>query len=202
MREKYFLLKENDTDDRDCVKYLEFDKDNDTRIHICGACFCNISKEDEQQLLNNYENLTTALTKEELTQLFEIDGIWIDDRTTDNATTLYNIKKKLESDLNKDLFMQVQEEEIEWLYNEYSLDYNDIEDIFDHYGLKYRDRAIIDYVWTDTYQLGENYICECCNVENWLEPYIDYEAFGRDMVGNDGERYVELTDGRIVELSY
>lgn len=202
MREKYFLLKENDTDDRDCVKYLEFDKGNDTRIHICGACFCGLSKEDTQEILNNYENLTTALTKEELTQLFEINHTWIDDRTTDNATTLYNIKKKLESDLNKDLFMQVQEEETEWLYNEYSLDYNDIEEIFDNYGLEYRDRAVVDYVWTDTYQLAENYIDECCNVENWLEPYIDYEAFGRDMVDNDEERYVELTDGRIVELSY
>ena len=40
MKETYFLLKENNTNDRDCVKYLEFDKDNDTRIHICGACFC------------------------------------------------------------------------------------------------------------------------------------------------------------------
>ena len=202
MREKYFLLKENDTDDRDCVKYLEFDNENEFRFGICGACFYNISKEDEQQLLNNYENLTTALTKEELTQLFKIDNTWHNDRTTDNATTLYNIKKKLESDLNKDLFMQVQEEEIEWLYNEYSLDYNDIEEIFDNYGLEYRDRAVVDYVWTDTYELGENYICECCNVENWLECYIDYEKFGRDMVDNDGERYVELTDGRIVELSY
>ena len=202
MREKYFLLKENDTDDRDCVKYLEFDNENEFRFGICGACFYNISKEDKQHLLNNYENLTTALTKEELTQLFEIDSVWTDKRTTDNATTLYNIKKKLESDLNKDLFMQVQEEEIEWLYNEYSLDYNDIEEIFDNYGLEYRDRAVVDYVWTDTYQLAENYINECCNIENWIEPYIDYEAFGRDMVDNDGERYVELTDGRIVELSY
>ena len=203
MREKYFLLKENDTDDRDCVKYLEFDNDNDTRIHICGACFCGLSKEDTQEILNNYENLTTALTKEELTQLFEINNTWIDDRTTDNATTLYNIKKKLESEENAKLFEKVQEEEIEWLHNEYSLDYNDIKNIFDHYNLEYRDRAVVGYVWTDTYELGENYICECCNIENWLNPYIDYEQFGRDMVENDCDsRYLELTDGRIVELNY
>lgn len=201
MREKYFLFKENNTNDRDCVKYLEFNNENEFSFGICGACFWGISRE-RQDILNNYDNLTTALTKEELTQLFEIDSTWVDNRTTDNATTLYNIKKKLESDLNKDLFMQVQEEETEWLYNEYSLDYNDIEEIFDHYRLEYRDRAVVDYVWTDTYQLAENYIDECCNVENWLEPYIDYEAFGRDMVDNDEERYVELTDGRIVELSY
>lgn len=202
MKEIYFLLKEDNTDDRDCVKYLEFDTDNDTSIHICGACFYNISKEEEQEILNNYENLTTALTKEELTQLFKIDNTWIDNRTTDDATTLYNIKKKLESDLNKDLFMQVQEEENEWLCNEYGLDYNDTEEIFDNYGLEYRDRAVVGYVWTDTYQLAENYISECYNVENWLEPYIDYDAFGRDMVDNNEKRYVELTDGRIVELSY
>lgn len=202
MREKYFLLKENDTDDRDCVKYIEFDKDDTKCFYICGACFCGLMEEDTQDILNNYENLTTALTKEELIQLFEINCTWVDKRTTDNTTTLYNIKKKLESDLNKDLFMQVQEEETEWLYNEYSLDYNDIEEIFDNYNLEYRDRAVVDYVWADTYELGENYICECCSIKDWLEPYIDYEKFGRDMVNNDRERYVELTDGRIVELSY
>ena len=44
MERKYFIAKIKNDDDRDCVKYLEFDKDNDTRIHICGACFCGLTK--------------------------------------------------------------------------------------------------------------------------------------------------------------
>lgn len=205
MKEKYFLLKENNTDDRDCVKYLEFNKGNDTRIHICGACFCGLTKKDTQDILNNYENLTTALTKEELTQLFEINNTWIDDRTTDNATTLYNIKKKLESEENAKLFEQVQEEEKEWLYNEYGLDYNDIEDIFNHYNLEYRDRAVVHCVWTDAYELGKYYFDECCRYKYGFspyEPYTDYEKFGREIIDSDEKTYLELTDGRIVELNY
>ena len=202
MREKYFLLKENNTNDRDCVKYLEFDNENEFSFGICGACFWGISRE-KQDILNNYDNLTTALTKEELTQLFEIDSIWTDNRTTDNATTLYNIKKKLESEENAKLFEQVQEEEKEFLYNEYSLDYNDIEDVFDHYTMEYRDRAIIGNIWKDTYELGNNYVNCCENIPHYLDTYIDYEQFGRDMVENDYDNiYFELTDGRIVELSY
>lgn len=205
MKEIYFLLKENNTNDRDCVKYLEFDKDNDTRIHICGACFCNILKEYKQEILNNYENLTTALTKEELIQLFEINNTWIDDRTTDNATTLYNIKKKLESEENAKLFEQVQDEEKEWLYNEYGLDYNDIEEIFNHYELEYRDRAVVHCVWTNTYEIGKYYFDECCRYKYGFspyEPYIGYEKFGREIIDSDEKTYLELTDGRIVELNY
>lgn len=202
MREKYFLLKENNTDDRDCVKYLDFDNEKEFSFYICGACFCNLTKNDKNHLLNNYENLTTALTKEELTQLFEIDNIWGDNRTTYNATTLHNIKKKLESEENAKLFEQVQEEEIEYLYNEHYLDYNDIEAIFDRYKLEYRDRAIISIIWADTYELAYHYIDSCMNVPRCLETYIDYESFGRDMVDNDREKFFELSDGRIVEFDY
>lgn len=205
MKEMYFLLKENNTDDRDCVKYLEFDNDNDTRIYICGACFCGLTKKDTQEILNNYDNLTTALTKEELIQLFEINNTWIDDRTTDNATTLYNIKKKLESEENAKLFEQVQKEEIEWLYNEYGLDYNDIEKIFNHYELEYRDRAVVCRVWADTYKIGKYYFDECCRYKYGFSPYephMDYEKFGREIINSDEKTYLELTDGRIVELNY
>ena len=205
MKETYFLLKENNTNDRDCVKYLEFDKDNDIRIHICGACFCGLMKENVHEILNNYENLTTTLTKEELTQLFEINNTWIDDRTTDNATTLYNIKKKLESEENAKLFEQVKEEEIEYLHNEYSLDYNDIEKIFNHYELEYRDRAVVHRVWADTYEIGKYYFDECHRYKYGFSPYepnIDYEKFGREIINSDEKTYIELTDGRIVELNY
>lgn len=205
MKKLYFLLKENNTNDRDCVEYLEFDKDNDTCIHICGVCFCGLMKENVHEILNNYENLTTALTKEELIQLFEINSTYVNDRTTDDATTLYNIKKKLESEENAKLFEQVQEEENEWLHNEYGLDYNDIEKIFNHYELEYRDRAVVHRVWTNTYELGKYYFDECCRYKYGFKPYepnIDYEKFGRDIINSDEKTHLELNDGRIVELNY
>ena len=76
----------------------------------------------------------------------------------------------------------------------------DIEDIFENYYLEYRDRGIINYVYDDVYDLGEEMIDSCYDLDDYIKRYIDYEKFGNDLLLDD--YYVELDDGRVVSLNY
>lgn len=195
MREYTFLFKENGTDDRDCVRYVNLEdlKENDVcidgRFNVHGACYSKSLKEEDA----DYENITTILTEEEYKMLCNPKG-----------KDFTSIVKKLESNENKELFERVIEEEKEYLMDEYNLDDDDIDKIFDNYGLDYRDRAVVGYVFNDAYDLGYEeawsfgYVDS--NNDSIASRYFDYEAFGEDLA-ND-EYHCELDDGRIVSLMY
>jgi len=88
--------------------------------------------------------------------------------------------------------------------DEYNLDEDDIETIFDNYGLSYRDRAVVGYVYDDTYDLGYETAWNLGYVNNddsIMSRYFDFEKFGEDLV-NDDEYYCQLADGRCVSLCY
>ena len=194
MREYTFLFKENGTDDRDCVRYVNLEdlKKNDVcidgKFNVHGACYSKSLKEKDA----DFENITTILTEEEYKMLCNPKG---------NDFT--SIVAKLESEENKELFERVIEEEKEYLMDIYSLDEDDIDIIFDNYGLDYRDRAVVGYVFEDAYDLGyeEAYSLGYVNdTDSIASRYFDFEAFGEDLA-ND-EYYCELEDGRIVSLMY
>lgn len=178
---KVFFFKENDTNDRDCVRYLRLGEGVPL---VCGACFCGETKQVA------YENITTILTKD------EYDSFW----AGDNA--LSPIFDKLRSEENDKLFEQVQQEEIEYLMDEYNLDEQDVDDIFTDYGEPYRDRGIVGYVYDDYYDLGYETAWSCGYVNNndVTSRYFDFEEFGEDLT-NDYD-HLELRDGRIVRLNY
>ena len=73
--EKIFLAKELNDDDRDIVKYLEFNGFECGHyfggLHIVGACFSGFEKEFREKVETDYENIETILTKEELEQTKE-----------------------------------------------------------------------------------------------------------------------------------
>jgi hypothetical protein len=195
MREYTFLYKEN-SDDRDCVAYIELDDLKkrhlciDGKFNIHGACYS--SSLGGRYHNANYEDIKTILTKEEYGLLCNPDG-----------TDLTSIIEKLESEENQALFEEVIEEEKEYLMDEYSLDEEDIETIFDNYGLDYRDRAVVGYVYKDAYDLGYEEAWSLGYVDNndsIASRYFDFEAFGEDL--KDDENYCELADGRIVSLMY
>lgn len=190
-----FLFKENGTDDRDCVRYVELKdlKENhiccDGKFNVHGACFSMSLKGDNI----SYEDITTILTEEEFKALCNPDG-----------KDLTSIIEKLESEENTELFEQIIEEEKEYLMDEYNLDEDDIKTIFDNYCLDYRDRAVVGYVYEDTYDLGYETAWSCSYVGNndsIIDRYFDFEKFGEDLV-NDDEYYCQLADGRCVSLMY
>lgn len=190
-----FLFKENGTDDRDCVRYVELkdlkksDVCIDGKFNVHGTCYSMSLKEED----TDYENITTILTEEEYKMLCNPKG-----------KDLTSIIEKLESEENTELFEQIIEEEKEYLMGEYNLNEDDIETIFDNYGLDYRDRAVVGYVYEDTYDLGYETAWSCGYVSNndsIMDRYFDFEKFGEDLV-NDDECYCQLANGRCVYLMY
>lgn len=188
-----FLFKENGTDDRDCVKYIELKdlKENhiccDGKFNVHGACFSMSLKDNI-----NYKDITTILTEEEFKTLCNPDG-----------RDLTSIVDKLESEENTKLFEQIIEEEKEYLIDEYGFDEKDIEQIFDEYYLDYRDRGVVGCVFNNTYDLGYEEAYQLGYVDNrnsFIERYFDFKEFGEDLL--EEEQYMQLNDGRCVYLNY
>ena len=110
---------------------------------------------------------------------------------------------KLLSKEAEEFFEEIQAEEREYLMEEYGLDDDDIDMIFDNYGLVYRDRGVVGCVFKDTYDLGYEEAWSLGYVDNnnsIASRYFDFEAFGEDLA-ND-EYYCKLSDGRIASLNY
>ena len=214
MSEYIFLYKDN-TEDRDCCAYIEAKAERFECGHyfggvgLHGACY---SGHD----FANYEDIKTVLTESEYNQLIQFNkdikelgyGITKGDERYNKGIELCKsiqpIYDKLLSAENEEFFKEIIEEEKEYLMDEYNLDKDDIDTIFDNYRLDYRDRAVVGYVYDDAYDLGYETAWSCGYVNNndsIMGRYFDFEKFGKDLV-NDDECYCELADGRCVSLCY
>ena len=214
MREYIFLYKDN-TEDRDCCAYIEARAERFECGHyfgsviLHGACYSGHDFAD-------YDDIKTVLTEEEYNQLIKFNkdindlgyGITKGDERYNKGIELCKaiqpIYDKLLSEENEEFFEQIQEEEKEYLMDEYNLDEDDIETIFDNYGLDYRDRAVVGHVYDDTYDLGYETAWSYGYVGNGdsiMDRYFDFEKFGEDLVNKD-EYYCQLADGRCVSLMY
>ena len=214
MRKSVFLYKEN-TEDRDCCAYIEASSKRWECDHYFGSVILHgacCSGHD----FANYEDIRTVLTEDEYNQLIKFDedinnlgyGITKGDERYNKGIELCKaiqpIYDKLLSEENEEFFEQIIEEEKEYLMDECNLDEDDIETIFDNYGLDYRDRAIVCAVYDDTYDLGYETAWSLGYVNNndsIMSRYFDFEKFGEDLV-NDNEYYCQLADGRCVLLCY
>ena len=192
---KYVFLYKDNSEDRDCVAYVEINQLKkahtciDGRFNIHGACYSKSLKEEF-----NYSDIKTVLTEQEYKALCNYN---------ENKINLTSIIEKLESEENQKLFNEIIEEEKEYLMDEYSLEESDIEQIFNNYYLDYRDRGCIGYIYSDSEDLGyeEAYSLGYINDNDSIASrYFDYEQFGKDLL-ND-ENYLELSDGRVVSLMY
>jgi len=210
-----FLLKVNDNDN-DCVKYLDLSSGRFecghyfASVRISGACFSGFEKELQKV---DYKNFKTILTEEELNELWKLNdeitelGYGIEENSErynkglEIKQGIQNIIDKLLSEENQKLFEEVMQEEKEWLANEYNLTEEEIDDIWDNYGLDYRDRATISYIFDDFDEFAEETAMSYGVIANDMaERYFDYETWGNDLLDND--EYYELNDGRIVKFSY
>lgn len=213
MSKKYFLGKIKNSDDRDCVKYIEFGNFECghyfSAFHIEGACFSGFEKELQDVILNDFDNFDTILTKQDFERLFEIKkkindlgyGIKKDsDKYNLGIKYLKELdffKEKLDSKENEILFNKIIEEEKQFCMEQYYLSREDIDFIFENYGLDYQDRAIIGVVFEnfDEMVYEEKFSYGYENV-----PYFDDEAFGKDLL--ETENYLELENGKIVTYCY
>lgn len=213
MSKRVFLFKDN-TEDRDCVAYIEnkpmrFECNHYFGgINLQGACYSKGFKDV------NYSEVRTILTEQEFNDLIQFDksihelgyGIKKDDERYNKGVELCNniqyVFDRLNSEENQALFEEIIEEETEYLMDEYSLDEEDIEQIFDNYSLEYRDRGVIGYVFNSVDELAEEEADQLGYVDNdsIASRYFDYEQFGQDLL--EEQNYLELSDGRVVSLMY
>ena len=185
-----FFYRIADDNDRDVCAYIEDKHHLDIigEVILNGACYSGrcFSHKDVK-----YEDVETFLNKKDFETL----------RGKDVSVKDFNrILAKLKSEKAQDFFNKIVESEKEFLKEEYSLDDDDIEKIFNKYREDYKDRAIVGCIFDDVEDCGREYIESCVTIESWLENYFDYERFGQDLV-NDGD-YLELKDGRVVSFNY
>lgn len=211
---RLFLAKVLNDDDRDVVKYMEFNGFECNHyfggLQIKGACFSGFDKEFREQVENDFDSLETILTKDEFKKLFELNdeikalgyGIEKDSEKYKKGMEIIEeyqntIEKKLLSNENKELFEKVINDEKEYVGKTFDLGELEVDEIFDNYGLEYQDRAIVACVFNDFDDMVEQ--------EKWSFgyediKYFDDEAFGYDLL--NGEGYLQLSSGKIVSYNY
>lgn len=211
---KYVFLYKDNLDDRDCCAYIEASPMRFECGHyfggvtLHGACYSGHS-------FAPYEDIKTVLTEDEYNQLIKFNeeinslGYGINkgddkyNKGVELSKAIQPVYDKLMSEENDELFEEIFEEEKEYLMDEYSLDEDDIEQIFNHYGLDYKDRSVVGCVFDNTYDLGYEEAWSLGYVNNndsIVERYFDFEKFGEDLL--EDEQYLELSDGRVVCLMY
>lgn len=208
-----FLFRRKDND-RNCCAYIEsqprFECDHYFgSVILHGAGYSNSN-------FPEYEDIDTVLTEDEYQRLIEYNkqikdlgyGIKKGDKRYNKGLALYeeykDIFDKLQSDEAIEFQENIIEEEKEWLMVKYDFSDDDVETIFDNYGLDYRDRGIVGYVYGDATDVAEEIFNECLCLEisqrNALEGYVDFEQMGKDIANSD-EVYCLLDDDRVVRYN-
>lgn len=189
-----FLYRTKAADDRDCCAYVDINQIKaheiccDGKFNIHGACYC--SSLGGMYAEYAYNEVDTILTEKQYNRLVN---------PTENDS-FEDIITALTSDEAENFFEKIKESEREYISEEYNLSEEEIDCVFDNYSLPYYDRGVIGYVWFDYDELGREYMESCYSIPDFLENYVDYEKFGKDLV--DNERYIELPCGWIVEVNY
>ena len=200
---KTFLYRTKAADDRDCCAYIDIadlEKSHtciDGKFNIYGACYSMSlggKYADHHNADLAYSEVDTILTEEQYNRLLNPKA----------GDDYMDIIKTLTSAEAAEFVEEIFESEAEYIQEEYGLSYEEIEEIYNNYSLDYQDRAIIGYVYQDSSDLGyaemENYFAEY-KMPDSLMNYFDYERFGEDLV-NESELYLELSSGMVVYLNY
>ena len=216
---KVFLYRIKNSNDRDCVAYI----DNDPLRFECGHYFRDVVLQGSCYSVHDfehYDNIETVLTREEYNKLLEFSskikelryGITVGDERYELGVKLCEeiqpIYDKLNNQENQEFFDKISQEEMDYLKEEYNISDSNIDKILDNYDLDYKDRSIICGIYDNAYDLGYEEALSTGLISNsseWniqlLEKYFDYENYGNDLIQNNDD-YVELKDNRIVRLSY
>ncbi len=177
-------------DKYDGCRYIELNNDSTIHLDYKGSPIVS-NATCSTRIYEDFEDVETWLTEDVFSRM----------KNTDGNDTFSDVVDMIANGEHKEFETYVRESEIEKVYEEYALDEEDIEDIFDNYNNNdYFDMSVISYVWNDAYDVAKNYVDECCNIESWLTSYIDYNGLG-EVIIEDGY-YYELYDGRVVQYNY
>ena len=177
-------------DEYDECRYIELNSDGTMHLDYQGKPIVS-NANCSTRIKENFEDVETWLTEDIFNRM----------KNTDGNDTFSDVVDMIVNGEHKEFETYIRESEIEKMCDEYALDEEDVENVLDNYNNDYYfDMSIISCVWNDAYDIAENYVDECYNIESWLTNYIDYEGLGETIIG-DG-CYYELYDGRVVQYNY
>lgn len=176
-------------DEYDGCRYIELD--NDGTIHVdCSGKPIVSNARCWTRINEDFEDVETWVTKDVFDRMKNGDG-----------ETYSDVIDMIANGEHKEFETYVRDTETEKMCEEYALDEEDVEEVlYNYHNNDYFDMSVISYIWDDAYDVAENYIDECCNIESFLTSYIDYNGLGEAII-EDGY-YYELYDGRVVEYNY
>ena len=178
-------------DEYDGCRYIELNSDGTIHTDYSGKPIVSnarcITRIDE-----NFDDVETWVTKDVFNRM----------KNTDGNDTFSDVVDMIANGEHEEFETYVRESEIEKMCDEYALDEDDAKDVIQNYVVVdgYFDMSIISYVWDNAYDIAENYVDDCCNIDSFLTSYIDYDGLGEAII-SDGW-YYELYDGRVVQYSY
>ena len=184
----YIILYRN-KDEYDGCRYIELNSDGTIHLDYNGKPIVSNAR-CSTRIDENFDDVETWLTEDVFSRM----------KNTDGNDTFSDVVDMIANGEHEEFESYVRESEIEKMYDEYGLGEEDVENVLDNYNNDYFDMSIISDVWNDAYDVAENYIDECYNIESWLTNYIDYDRLGEAII-EDGW-YYELHDGRVVQYNY
>lgn len=174
----------------DGCRYIELNSDGTMHLDCSNKPIVSNAR-CSTRIKENFEDVETWVTEDVFNRM----------KNTDGNDTFSDVVDMIANREHEEFKTYVRESEIEKMCDEYGFDEDDAEEVLDNYNIcDYFDISIIVNVWDDMYDVGQNYVDGCCNIESWLTSYIDYEGLGEELVYN-GYYYI-LSDDRVVEYSY
>ncbi len=176
-------------------------------LHICSPSSYGYNRDIRQAFKEDYQNVETKATQEEIEQLFALDdklqdlgyGIEKDGGRYNEGMTLLNAMQELLDKINtknepffNDVIVPSEKEKA---MSKYDLSEEEIEETWEHYPLsyKYNDSGMISTIFNDTQEMVEE---EKFSFGYSDFPYFDDEAFKNALL--DGDTYYQLSTGKIV----
>lgn len=189
---KYIILyriKAENIYNYDGCRYIELNSDGTIHLDIGGKPIVSNAR-CSTRIDENFDDVETWVTEDVFNRM----------KNTDGNDTFSDVADMIANGEYEEFEKYIRESEIEKMCDEYVLDEEDVEEVLYNYNIRdYFDISIISYVWDDAYDVAENYVDKCCNIESWIASYIDYEGLGKEII-EDGY-YYELYDGRVVEYN-
>ena len=177
-------------DEYDGCRYIELNSDGTIYVD-CGGKPIVSNARCSVRIDEDFDDVETWLTEDVFNRMKNTDG---NDTFSDVADMIANREYE-------EFETYIRESEIEKMCEEYALDEEDVEEVLYNYNNNdYFDISVISYVWNNAYDVAEDYVDECCNIDSFLTSYIDYDRLGEAIV-SDGW-YYELGDGRVVQYNY
>lgn len=177
-------------DEYDGCRYIELNSDGTIHLDCSNEPIVSNAR-CSTRIKEDFEDVETWVTEDVFNRM----------KNTDGSDTFSDVVDMIANGEYEEFEAYIRESEIEKMCNEYALDEEDVEEVLYNYNNNdYFDMSVIACIWNDAYDVAENYVDVCCNIESWLTSYIDFDGLGEAII-EDGY-YYELYDGRIVEYNY